>query len=367
MARTRVFISSTYYDLKHIRSSLELFIESLGFDPILSEKGDIAYSPDSPLDESCYREVGNSDIFVLIIGGRYGSPSSTDRDVDLSSFHQRYDSVTQKEYKEAVDNDIPIYILIESSVYAEYKTYQRNKSKTSISYAHVDSANIFVMIEEILAKPRNNPVHTFERSSDIETWLREQWSGLFREFLNKSSEQRQISELSVQIEGLREVNKTLKTYLEAVMKGVSHEKSAEIIKSEERRLQDQLANENSFVRYVNRMCDIDRDLIVSIIKKSTDFNDFIERITNVSSKSIDKIRKTITESSLARRDFNDVRKIFKLKSFKLLKATSDSSSESTDDDLLEQDIAAARSKAKKTTTKSKKRNKEEPQISNDKE
>src|SRR5438270_9251216 len=32
MARPRVFVSSTYYDLRHIRGSLEVFIGSLGYD-----------------------------------------------------------------------------------------------------------------------------------------------------------------------------------------------------------------------------------------------------------------------------------------------------------------------------------------------
>ena len=70
MSTPRVFVSSSYYDLKHMRSSMEKFIESMGFQAILSEKGSIAYSPDRPLDESCYKEAGSSDIFVLIMGGR---------------------------------------------------------------------------------------------------------------------------------------------------------------------------------------------------------------------------------------------------------------------------------------------------------
>ena len=76
MARPRVFASSTYYDLKHVRASLEAFIESLGYDAVLSEKGNVAYNPEIPLDESCYREVLNTDIFVLIVGGRYGAEKS---------------------------------------------------------------------------------------------------------------------------------------------------------------------------------------------------------------------------------------------------------------------------------------------------
>ena len=80
MAHLRVFISSTFYDLRHIRSSLEGFVERMGYEAVMSEKGRIAYDPDIPLDESCYREASSADIFVLIIGGRYGHASS-DEDI----------------------------------------------------------------------------------------------------------------------------------------------------------------------------------------------------------------------------------------------------------------------------------------------
>lgn len=96
MAKPRIFISSTYYDLRHVRASLETFVLSLGYEPILSEKGDIAYTPDIPLDESCYREAAGADILVLIIGGRYGSERSESRSELPRSFFERYDSITKQ-------------------------------------------------------------------------------------------------------------------------------------------------------------------------------------------------------------------------------------------------------------------------------
>jgi hypothetical protein len=189
MAKPRVFVSSSYYDLKHFRSSLDLFIEGLGFETILSEKGNIAYNPDQPLDESCYREAQTADIFVLHIGGRYGSEVSGEARKSTHQFFERYDSITKKEYESAIHRDIPTYILIEANVFSEYQTFLRNKDKEKISYAQIDSVNIFHFVEEILAKPRNNPTHTFERFSDIEAWLKEQWAGLFRDLLNRRSQQ----------------------------------------------------------------------------------------------------------------------------------------------------------------------------------
>ena len=57
MAKLRIFVSSIHYDLQYIRSSLEMVIDSPGYDAMLSEKGNIAYAPDIPLDESSYREA----------------------------------------------------------------------------------------------------------------------------------------------------------------------------------------------------------------------------------------------------------------------------------------------------------------------
>ena len=73
MAKPRVFISSTFYDLRQIRVELDKFIESLGYEPIRNEEGDIPYGKDEALQEYCYKEILNVDILVSIIGSRYGS------------------------------------------------------------------------------------------------------------------------------------------------------------------------------------------------------------------------------------------------------------------------------------------------------
>jgi hypothetical protein len=187
MARPRVFISSTYYDLKYIRASLESFVESLGFDAVLSEKGDITYTPGRALDESCYREAENADILVLIVGGRYGAQASNGAEKPKGFFDQ-YESITRKEYSSAAQKEIPVYVLVEKSVYAEYQTYTHNKHVKGINYVHVDSVNVFLFIEEIVAQS-HNPVQAFEKYQDIESWLREQWAGFFRELLRRKSEQ----------------------------------------------------------------------------------------------------------------------------------------------------------------------------------
>ncbi len=318
MAKPRVFVSSTYYDLKHLRSSLDIFVEGLGFEPILSEKGDIAYSPDLPLDESCYREVESADIFVLLVGGRYGSEASGKEKRPSRQFFERYESITKKEYESALRKDTPTYILIESNVYAEYHTFLKNKENKEIAYAHVDSANIFHLIEEILSKPRNNPTHTFERFSDIEEWLRDQWAGLFRELLNRKSQQQQLANLSLQVSDLKEINNTLKRYLEAVMAGITPAASTELIETEQRRLQEVERRErlygNPWVRHLERFYKLPTDVVIEAIQHATSFPDFVERLgkakANASVKS--GILETLESIKEARRDFNQARSILNL-------------------------------------------------------
>ena len=282
MTKPRVFISSTYYDLKHIRASLKNFIESLGYDAISSEKGDIAYDPDKPLDESCYQEVRNADIFVLLIGGRYGSEKSESKTPAPKGFFEQYDSITKMEFKSAVEKDIPIYILIDRHVHSEYQTYRRNKDNKDLEYAFVDSVNVFVLIDEILGMQRNNPVQPFDRFSDIQEWLREQWAGRYRDMLNRRSSQKQLASLSAQVETLTEISKSLNTFLERFAEKVLPEESKSIIDEQKERMKGIEARqgmlENALGRHLVEYYFLSPVLVEDIVRNSSSVEDFVQSV-----------------------------------------------------------------------------------------
>lgn len=267
---------------------MESFIASLGYEPVLSEKGNIPYDPDISLDESCYRVVSEATIFVLIIGGRYGSAASDTQMNSQTDFFDQYESITKKEYETAAKIEIPTYILVERSVYCEYETYKKNRSNESIDYVHIDSINVFHMLDQILAKQKNNPLYQFDRYSEIEAWLREQWAGLFRELINRRSSQKQLTTLSEKVDELAGINGTLKRYLENIVSKVSSspDEADDIIKKvQENELEIKRRHEFSRKTIVSGLLDhptaiIGLDDIITLFTEAKSVLDLAERIEN---------------------------------------------------------------------------------------
>lgn len=175
MAKPRVFISSTYFDLKNVRADLEHFIRERGYDPVLHERGSVAYGSAEALEKYCYKEIESCDVLISIIGGRFGSKS------DDSVY-----SVSQTELRVALDQSKQVYIFVERDVYHEYRTYEKNKD-AKIKWASVDSSKIYEFLSEVYALKNNNPILPFETSSEITENLKEQWAGLFQRFLAQQS------------------------------------------------------------------------------------------------------------------------------------------------------------------------------------
>ena len=195
MAKPRVFVSSTFYDLRQVREDLNRFISALGYEAVLHEAGDIAYGKDSPPEGSLHREIEMCDILICVIGGRYGTESR----------EKPGSSITQLELSTAIENQVQVFIFIEEGVHSEYGTYSINKETAGINYRFVDDPRIFEFIESVYQLPRNNPIAPFQTASDIVEFLRNQWAGLFQGFLQ---EQRRLQEVKT-LEEMRSVAGTL--------------------------------------------------------------------------------------------------------------------------------------------------------------
>jgi len=194
MAKPRVFISSTYYDLRVIRADLERFLKELGYDPVMFERGHIPYGREEALEEYCYREISNCDIVVTIIGGKYGSQSRDQKS-----------SITQKELRTAIEMGKQIYVFVEKAVLSEYRTYLGNRDVVGFKPVSVNDPKVYCFIEDIYALPSGNPIEGFETSDEIIRYLKEQWAGLFQRLLQESSRQKEVNI----VEGLKATASTL--------------------------------------------------------------------------------------------------------------------------------------------------------------
>ena len=108
-----VFVSSTMYDLSDLRSQLRQFIEGLGWIAVMAEHGSFAIDVNQTTVNNSLRNVReNADIFVMVVGARYGS---IDPNTDTS--------VTNLEFLEARARGIPTYVFGDGAVLAQLSVW----------------------------------------------------------------------------------------------------------------------------------------------------------------------------------------------------------------------------------------------------
>jgi hypothetical protein len=218
--KPRIFVSSTFYDLKYVREDLSNFIKAHDFEPILFEDGDIGYVPGKPLDQSCYKTMHSTDMVLLIIGGNYGSPATGEKKEEFTE----YMSVTRNEFKEAVDTGIPVYVFIDDKVYAEYGIYEQNIKKIEneeweIIFKNVKNINVFRFIKEI-QNVGNICITEFNKTIQIKEFLSKQWSDMFKNYLDILKEERADRKLEETVDDMKALIKRMDTMLNGIGKRV---------------------------------------------------------------------------------------------------------------------------------------------------
>ncbi len=227
MASLRVFVSSTCFDLGPIRGQLRNFLNSMGYEPIMSDYNDVLYDPRIHTHTSCIEEIATCDIIVLLVGSRFGGkaiPEAISK-VDFDAIIEKSKSVehlkkkenisvTQLEVLKAVEIEIPIFTFIDSRLWNDHELYEKNKSKPilkDIEFPSIEKPEtaefIFEFVNFLRHRTKGNSINTFAKFEDIEETLKKQWAGLFQKLLNESRnkqlEFKRIDTLSNQFEDLK--------------------------------------------------------------------------------------------------------------------------------------------------------------------
>lgn len=290
----RVFVSSTYFDLKHVRERIEKFIENYGFEPILFESDKVTYQHEKEIDHSAYYEVGLCHIMVLIVGGRYGSPTSKKKqDEERKKYDENYISITRKEFETATQKNIPVLIFVDKNVHGEYQTYKENQeyfdelysSKTKESkdqkifkFAHVDHINVFKFIDLI----RTKPIKTFEKVEEIESYIKSQLSGMFYLYLESLKKESYDSKVLDTVAELNNITLRMNEMLTSVGKEILGKDKKEFEKVIENQLKIMIS---FFIDNFRKSIDfVDEYKISKTDSKKIDFDKITNLIYNITLK-----------------------------------------------------------------------------------
>lgn len=165
-----VFVSSTCYDLKQIREDLKDFFETnYGFQTMLSEFDSFPVDPCIGTFENCLNNVDKSaDIFVLIIGSRYGYVTEAGK------------SITNLEYLHAKAKGIPMFVFVNKQLYNQLKIWETNKKGDFSSV--VDNPQIFEFVSDIYSESKQW-IYTYESVRDITATMKHQLGLIFSDGL----------------------------------------------------------------------------------------------------------------------------------------------------------------------------------------
>lgn len=161
MAKPRVFLSSTCYDLGDARAALTTFLEGYGFEVLNSQTGKFGVKPRSHSHDACLAEMEHADFVILIIGGRRGG-----------TYVGSEKSITNEEIKVAQRRELPVLAFVDRQVDAMRALYGKNPRADF--KPHVDDVRVFDFINYIASGHEDNWLHPFVSVTDIIETIRSQ-------------------------------------------------------------------------------------------------------------------------------------------------------------------------------------------------
>jgi hypothetical protein len=169
-----IFISSTIQDLSHLRDSIRDTILEIGYNPIMSEYGDIGYLPSNSAEDSCYIALKDCQLAIFILGKRYGSISKNNL------------SVTHNEFKTARELKQPVIFLVDEEVLSFKKVFDANSNNSDLNFPGMENAaKIFGLLSEFSESGINNGLVQYNNVQSAKLQIKKQLAHIFNDLLKK--------------------------------------------------------------------------------------------------------------------------------------------------------------------------------------
>ena len=89
ISKPKIFISSTIYDFRDLRSALKYLLEKLGYEVMLSEHNDFSKPLDKNSYDACLEAIERADYFILLVGARVGGVYSACENTSITRMEYR--------------------------------------------------------------------------------------------------------------------------------------------------------------------------------------------------------------------------------------------------------------------------------------
>lgn len=190
LGRPRIFISSTIYDFRDLRSALRYWLETWDFEVMLSEANDFSKSGDENSYEACLKAIDRCDYFVLLVGSRVGGFYDSQEKISITRMEYR------RAYERLQQGALQIFAFVRNDIWVvkedrkalervlqderTLRTESRNAILSHESSILNDATATFSFLDEIRRAdevkramatggvfPKGNWIHPFETFADV--------------------------------------------------------------------------------------------------------------------------------------------------------------------------------------------------------
>jgi len=165
---SKIFISSTCFDLIDLRSELFTYLKEAGLVPVMSDQldSDFLTFHDQNSIETCLINLRTSDLVIIVLSQRYGPT------LEKAGFEPV--SATHLEYLEAVKENKRIIMFVRDRLEADFNIYSKTKDAKALNWVREKDVKLFELIQkhkQLANNTTNNWYWTFKNSVEVKKRL----------------------------------------------------------------------------------------------------------------------------------------------------------------------------------------------------